>query len=274
MSPLRAELGLRWRPLTQGQTECGCLVGGSGKAPLAEGGHAAGSAHGEIRRVVDEPSDLDQVEEDGRVDGPRPRGVVVRIRDDLENLGGQVEPLALKGRDVPPMPVPLVSVADTRERSQGMGKRVCNGRGGSWASRFKVNRTNGKSMRWLGCGKEAHLFLQIARTLCADGVCGATLDSAGFLVVAGAVGVSCNGASDNGGAGAGAGGEGEGGRPWVCPPRAPDPFFVFFLRGIFRRQRGGSLPRDVRNCNWQLTIRKLAAQRAAIGGGGVDFWMP
>ncbi len=88
VSPLRAELGLRWRPLTIGQTECGCLVGGSGKALLAEGGHAVGSAHGEIGSPVDEPSDLDQVEEDGRVDGPRPRGVVVRIRDGLENLEG------------------------------------------------------------------------------------------------------------------------------------------------------------------------------------------
>ena len=106
-------------------------MGGSGKAPLAEGGHAGGSAHGEIRCLVDEPSDLDQVEEDGRVDGPRPRGVVVRIRDGLENLGGQLEPLAMKGRDVSPMPVPLVSVADTREGSQDMWKRVCNGRGAS-----------------------------------------------------------------------------------------------------------------------------------------------
>ena len=137
---------------------------------------------------------------------------------------------------------------------------------GSWASHFKVNRANGNSTRWMGCGKEAHLFLQIARTLCADGGCRATLDFAGFLV-AGAVDVSCNGASDNGGAG----GEGDGGWPLVCPSSWPDP--VFFLPGIFRRGAEEVGREMCAISNWQLAS-ELAAQRAAIGGGGVDFWMP
>ncbi len=176
----------------------------------------------------------------------------------------------MEGRDVSPMPVALVSMADTRAESLDMWrKRICNARRGSWASHFELrpNTANGNMGR-LGGGKEAHLFLQISRTLCAGGCFGPALDFAGFLVVADAVDVSCNGASDSGGAG----GEGDGGRPLVCPPSWLDLVF-FFLPGIFRRQRGASRPRDVRN--WQLALAsRWAAQQTATGGGGVNFWMP
>ena len=39
----------------------------------------------------------------------------------------------MEGRDESPMPVALVSVADIREGSHHMRKRICNARGGSWA---------------------------------------------------------------------------------------------------------------------------------------------
>lgn len=58
------------------------------ETPLSDGGHAASSTHGEIGGLVDQPPDLDQIEENGRVDGPRSWGVVVYICDGLENLGG------------------------------------------------------------------------------------------------------------------------------------------------------------------------------------------
>lgn len=61
---------------------------GAVKAPLSDGGHAASSTHGEIGGLVNQPPDLDQVEENRRVDGPRSWGIVVYIRDGLENLGG------------------------------------------------------------------------------------------------------------------------------------------------------------------------------------------
>ena len=80
------------------------MVRSSGETALADGGHSAGSAHGEVRRLVDKASDLDEVKEDGRVNGPRPRGIVVGIRDSLEDLWGQLEPRAMKRGYVSPMP--------------------------------------------------------------------------------------------------------------------------------------------------------------------------
>jgi hypothetical protein len=83
---------------------------------------------------------------------------------------------------------------------------------------------------WEQSGKEAHLFLQIVRTLCGGGP---AFDFAGFLVVVGVLLVAgeanCGGASDN----SGCAGGGEGGRSWrslACPPSVLDP--VFFLPGI------------------------------------------
>jgi hypothetical protein len=91
------------------------MVGSSGQTPLADGGHSAGSAHGEVGRLVDKAPDLDEVKEDGRINGPRPRGVVVGIRNGLEDLGGQLEPWAMERRYVSPMPAGQVSVAAWRE---------------------------------------------------------------------------------------------------------------------------------------------------------------
>lgn len=78
--------------------------GAEGQAPLADRSHAAGSADGEVGGLVDEASDLDQIEEDGGVNGAGSRGVVVRIRDGLEDFGGQLEPWSVERRDVAPMP--------------------------------------------------------------------------------------------------------------------------------------------------------------------------
>ena len=75
------------------------------KTTLTERSYAARSSHGEVGSIVDEPSYLNQVEEDSGVDGPRPRGVVVGIRNGLEDLGGQLKPWSVEGRDVSPMPV-------------------------------------------------------------------------------------------------------------------------------------------------------------------------
>lgn len=73
------------------------------KAPLPERGYAASSAHGEVGRFVDETSNLDQIEKNRWVDGPRPRGVVVGIRNGLEDLGGQLKPWSVEGRYISPM---------------------------------------------------------------------------------------------------------------------------------------------------------------------------
>lgn len=64
------------------------MVCSSGETALADGGHSARGAHGEVGRLVHKAPDLDEVKEDGRVNGARPRGVVVGVRDGLENLGG------------------------------------------------------------------------------------------------------------------------------------------------------------------------------------------
>jgi hypothetical protein len=81
------------------------MVRGSMKASLAERSYATGSSHGEVGSGVDEPSYLDQVEEDSGVDGPRPWGVVVGIRNGLEDLRGQLKPWSVERRYVSPMPV-------------------------------------------------------------------------------------------------------------------------------------------------------------------------
>ena len=111
-------------------------MGGARQGPVAYRGHAAGSADGQVGGVIDEAPDLDQVEEDGRVDGARARRVVVGIRDGLEDLGRQLEPRSVEGRDVPPMPVggtrPSVvaraGIAAGEGEGEHVGERTVKGR--------------------------------------------------------------------------------------------------------------------------------------------------
>lgn len=118
------------------------MVGSSGEIALADGGHSTGSPHGEGCRLVDKTSDLDEVKEDGRVNRPGPRGVVVGIRDDLENLGGQLEPWTMERRYVPPMSGVSVSVVGRREGLDG--KRETKGR--ELVQHGLFSTTNGKRM--------------------------------------------------------------------------------------------------------------------------------
>ena len=97
MSPLRAQLRLWGRSKAEAKAQRGCMVGGAeGQAPLADRGHAAGSADGKVGGLVDKMSYLYKIEEDGGVNGARARGVVVCIRNGLEDFGGQLEPWSVE----------------------------------------------------------------------------------------------------------------------------------------------------------------------------------
>jgi hypothetical protein len=79
------------------------VVGCPRNIALSNGGDAAGGAHGEVGGIIDETADLDQVEEDCRVNGARPGSVVVRIGDSFQNFRGELKPWAMKGRNIAPM---------------------------------------------------------------------------------------------------------------------------------------------------------------------------
>ena len=79
------------------------------------GGNPTGCAHREVRGLVDMAPNLDQVEEDCRVDWARARGVVVCIRKGLENIGRQLEPWTVEGRDV----TPVSASGELMRRSKG-----------------------------------------------------------------------------------------------------------------------------------------------------------
>lgn len=65
---------------------------------------AARRAHGQRRGLVDVAADLEQVVEDGGVNGPWARGQVVCVRQRLEHLGRQLQPRPVERRDVAPVP--------------------------------------------------------------------------------------------------------------------------------------------------------------------------
>lgn len=73
-------------------------------AVRVERGNARGGLDAEVRGIVNEAADLDEVEEDGRVDRARSGRVVVAVGEVLEDLGWQLEPGAVEGRDEAPMP--------------------------------------------------------------------------------------------------------------------------------------------------------------------------
>lgn len=60
-------------------------------------------ADSEVGRIVDQPADLYQVVEDGRVDWAGARGVVVDVDEGLEDLVGELQPWPVEGRDVTPV---------------------------------------------------------------------------------------------------------------------------------------------------------------------------
>lgn len=67
------------------------------------GGDARGGADGEGGGFVDMAADLDEVEEDGGVDGARARRRVVAVGQGLEDFGGELQPWAVEGGDVAPV---------------------------------------------------------------------------------------------------------------------------------------------------------------------------
>ena len=81
-----------------------CVKVPAGHAGWVERDDARGGADREICGIVDEAADLDEIEEDGGVNGARSGGVVVDVGKGLEDLGRQLEPGAVKGRNVAPMP--------------------------------------------------------------------------------------------------------------------------------------------------------------------------
>lgn len=100
----------------------------AGMEAAVEGGRgeARGGAHGEIRGLVDGLADLDEVVEDGGVNGPGPRGQEVAVGQALEHLGGQLQPGSVERRDVAPVPNPRMSVACSPCRgSQSCLKLTC-----------------------------------------------------------------------------------------------------------------------------------------------------
>lgn len=151
---------------------------------MPDGGHAAGGTDGKVGGLINESSDLDQVEEDSGVNGAGPQGVVVRICDSLEYLWRQLEPWPMERRYVPPMPM--------GRRRQSLPARDKAEYGGGDGS-IKKKKMRGSSCRqgcdrpsartamncfgmanWMGkgrgsCGIEAHLFLQITSTCCEGG---------------------------------------------------------------------------------------------------------
>lgn len=64
-----------------------------------------GGANREIGGVVDQSADLEQIVEDGGIDGAGEWGVVVDVGEGFEDLGGELEPWSMERRDVAPMPV-------------------------------------------------------------------------------------------------------------------------------------------------------------------------
>jgi len=69
----------------------GCVV------VLVDRGHAGSSAYCEVGGLVDEASDLDEIEENCRIDRTRSGSIVIRICEALEDLGRQLQPWPVEG---------------------------------------------------------------------------------------------------------------------------------------------------------------------------------
>lgn len=81
---------------------------------IVEGGSggAVGSSDRQACSIVDQMSNLDEVEEDGRVYGTRTRRVVVAIGECLEDFGGKIQPRTMIRGYVSPVSEVLVSMSD------------------------------------------------------------------------------------------------------------------------------------------------------------------
>lgn len=73
------------------------------------GGGTICSAYSEARSIFNESSDLDKVEENGRVNRPWARRVIIAVGQAFEDLWGKIQPLAVVGRNMPPVPGSRVS---------------------------------------------------------------------------------------------------------------------------------------------------------------------
>jgi len=79
-------------------------VVGAGGGLGVDRGDPGGGADGKVGSIVDEAPDLDEIIEDSGVNRTRARGIIVDIREGLEDLRGELKPGAVEGRDVAPMP--------------------------------------------------------------------------------------------------------------------------------------------------------------------------
>lgn len=105
MFPLPTQLRTPPIPISYPQGRCAPNHAIAGVQRIAQRGRgeAAGGAHGEVGGLVDSFTDLDEVVEDGGIDGLGARGEVVAVGEGLEDFGGELEPGPVEGRDVAPM---------------------------------------------------------------------------------------------------------------------------------------------------------------------------
>lgn len=72
-------------------------MGGVDRVGEGKGRGAVGSSDRQARGIVDQSPDPHKVKEHGRVDWLRSWGVVIAMRQRLENFRGQVEPRSMVG---------------------------------------------------------------------------------------------------------------------------------------------------------------------------------
>jgi len=75
------------------------------------GDNVGSGADGQVRGRFDQPADLEQIGEDGGVDGARAGVVVVDVGYNLDVFGGEMEPGPVEGRDVAPVPATVDGVS-------------------------------------------------------------------------------------------------------------------------------------------------------------------
>lgn len=108
MPPLPAQLRVSPRPSNHQPEGCSASPAQKPIVRVQGGGEGrasgpVGSADGEIGGFVNQTAYLDEIKEDGRIDGPRSRGGIVAICETLENFRRQLEPRAVERRNVAPM---------------------------------------------------------------------------------------------------------------------------------------------------------------------------
>lgn len=76
------------------------------------GGGTIGGSDSETGGIVNQSPNLDEVEEDSRINWPRSRRVVVAVCETLEDFWRQIQPRAMVGRNMSPMPGSRVSMGE------------------------------------------------------------------------------------------------------------------------------------------------------------------